>query len=129
MKTKKPNLTKEEKTLIAQILLEHISDGTLTKGKISEAALVFGLSRRTVGKIWAAAKSLLSEGKPVIFNETKYANHKDMYVLDIELLKSIPLQKRTSYRRIARERGVSKSLVCILVKNGLIRPHSPLSAK
>ncbi|KAL8464038.1 hypothetical protein ACS0TY_033824 [Phlomoides rotata] len=104
MRGGKLNLSVELKTMILQFLLENNQEGTLLKGKMIEVIAEFGVSRRSVSNIWTAAKK----------KKTKVRGaHKDRYALDTEMLKAIPFQKRSTYRRIAKELRVAKSLAHI----------------
>ncbi|KAL8499860.1 hypothetical protein ACS0TY_019747 [Phlomoides rotata] len=122
MRDKLPNLSVELKTKVAQLLLENSRDDQLTKGKIKEVALLLHISRRHVTSIWTATRVKIREGEFVIFNTIKWSKH-DAVKVDWEKLMSLPYVKRSSYKRIIVEMGVSKSVMGVGFKERLIRAH------
>lgn len=102
MRGHKQNVSREEKLKIAQFLLENIKHGTPIKDKINQAATEFGLSRKFISNIWAAARKQISEGNALMFNDNVQGPHNDGFDMDTERLKNLSFQKRSTYRRIAQ---------------------------
>ncbi|KAL8542204.1 hypothetical protein ACS0TY_003170 [Phlomoides rotata] len=123
---RKTVLTPSEKLLIAQFLISNNTNGH--GGKLDEAAASFGVCRRTVQNVWAAAKKTIKESVPMLFKSKKLGVQKPgKSVLDNEQMKVIPFAKRSTIRRLSKELDVSKSWVGRWVKKGKIKPHTPIN--
>ncbi|KAL8491781.1 hypothetical protein ACS0TY_023396 [Phlomoides rotata] len=105
------NLTLFDKNKIAQFLIANSSNGAVHYGKVGEAVGMFG--------------EQMLEGIPVnLISKKKGIPKKKRLQLDVDLMKSIAFEKRSTIRRLARELGMSKSHVCRLVKEGVIRAYT-----
>ncbi|XP_057791292.1 uncharacterized protein LOC131008429 [Salvia miltiorrhiza] len=121
----RPNLTDEERNIVAQWLLQHSSDGDLCYGAKKEAAQKFQVDAKTIWRIWnsAAAQQLL--GRPIhLVSMKKGVKHKDKQVLDVEKVRNMSVLERSSLRIMSGKLGVSKSLLHRWVKEKKIRPHT-----
>ncbi|KAL8456495.1 hypothetical protein ACS0TY_034635 [Phlomoides rotata] len=64
---KKPDLTQEERNMIAQFLISNNINEVVFPGKIIDAARLWGVCRKIIHYIWAAAKQQRLVGVPALF--------------------------------------------------------------
>ncbi|XP_041995652.1 uncharacterized protein LOC121745762 [Salvia splendens] len=98
------------KNLVVQFLLKHSIDGVLTRGAVMEAAEEYGISRKTVYKLWNKAKQQMQRGEPTIMEgKVKGYHHSDKFSLDEEKVRALSTLERSSIRKMAYKLSVSKS--------------------
>ncbi|KAL8541915.1 hypothetical protein ACS0TY_002966 [Phlomoides rotata] len=85
------DLTPSEKQLIYQFLIHHITNGVVHNGVLAEIDASFGVCKRTIQYVGCPKKGQMMS--------------------DVEMMKSIPFEKRGTIRRLAKELNVSKSKV------------------
>ncbi|KAL8472906.1 hypothetical protein ACS0TY_029940 [Phlomoides rotata] len=110
--------------MMSHFLLLNNTNGSVHHGKVKGAATSFGVCKRTVHNVWKTTKSQISQGIPVVITAMKGKPKKKHLHLDIETMKQITFEKRSTMRRLARELGVSKSQVERWLKEGLIKAHT-----
>ncbi|XP_042060955.1 uncharacterized protein LOC121805225 [Salvia splendens] len=91
-------LSSNIKNNVVQFLLKHSHDGVLARGAVMEAAETHSISRKTVYRLWKAAKEQMQRGEPTL--------------------------ERSSLRKMAVKLNVSKSTLGQWVKQGKLRPHT-----
>ncbi|KAL1554586.1 hypothetical protein AAHA92_15131 [Salvia divinorum] len=119
------NLSTDEKNLLVQFLLQNSHQEKLKYGVHKEAEEAFGVSRKTVYRIWKSAVQQLKRGQPVIVGaRVSGYEHKDKFKLDKDKVKSLSVLERSSIRKMASKLEVSKSLMGLWVKQNKLRPHT-----
>ncbi|XP_057809045.1 uncharacterized protein LOC131023517 [Salvia miltiorrhiza] len=119
------NLSNQERNRIVQYLLQNLKNGKPRKGAMKEAVSVFKSSKRTVSRLWAAAKKQQDKGEQIYLTSAKpNAPRRKRVHVDIELIQSLELHKRSTIRRLAVGINRSKSTVWRWVNQGLIRAHT-----
>ncbi|XP_057803388.1 uncharacterized protein LOC131018692 [Salvia miltiorrhiza] len=99
---RRKDLTSEERAGLIQFLIIDSKNGKPPRGKMKAAELKFGVSRRTVCRLWAEAKQKQQQ----------------------ELIASLELSKRSTIRRLASGINCSKSTVGRWIDQGLIKAHT-----
>ncbi|XP_057779915.1 uncharacterized protein LOC130998516 [Salvia miltiorrhiza] len=119
------DLSTKDRNKIVQFLLANLKNGKPRYGAMKEAVALFNSSQRTVTRLWAAAKKQKEKGDEIFLASHKpgAARRKSVSV-DIELIQSLELHKRSTIRRLAVGINQSKSTVWRWVNKGLIRAHS-----
>ncbi|XP_041995939.1 uncharacterized protein LOC121746082 [Salvia splendens] len=98
------------KNLVVQFLLKHSIDGVLTRGAVMEAAEEYGISRKTVYRLWNKAKQQMQRGEPAIMEgKVKGYHHSDKFSLDEEKVRALSTLERSSIRKMAHKLSVSKN--------------------
>ena len=111
--------------MVVQFLLKHSTDGVLIKGAVTEAAEEFGISRKTVYRMWKAAKEQMQRGEPAhMEGKVKGYQHSDKLDLDEEKVRNLSVLERSSIRKMANKLSVSKSTVSQWIKEGKLKPHT-----
>ncbi|WCJ20989.1 hypothetical protein M5689_003183 [Euphorbia peplus] len=121
--TKRKNITKDKKIAIIEELVKESRNGRVPTKVIEEVASIFSVSKRTVYKVWHAAKFLihgLRDSSPSVVK--KVGRHRKN--INFELVKNISLSKRTNIRSLSKALGEPKSTVHRRIKEGSLRPHS-----
>ncbi|XP_057790781.1 uncharacterized protein LOC131007886 [Salvia miltiorrhiza] len=119
------DLSNQDRNKIVQYLLANLKNGKPRYGAMKEAASLFNTSQRTITRLWAAAKKQKENGQEIyLANAKPGATRKKRIQVDIELIQSLDLQKRSTIRRLAVGINQSKSTVWRWVNKGLIRAHS-----
>lgn len=116
----------EERQAIAKFLLKESKEGSLKYGSITQAAMLFKKSIRTIQRIWKQCQSSVDNGMSsldVSLRLTGKVGRKRIGV-DINQVKEIPLYRRTNIRSLAFAMNMAKSTVFRRVKDGTLRPHS-----
>ncbi|XP_057803691.1 uncharacterized protein LOC131019020 [Salvia miltiorrhiza] len=92
---------------------------------MSAAVQKWSSLRRTINRLWAAAKKQ-SESEEVISSLSKkmLRPRRKLVELDLHLIASLDLSKRSTIRRLAFGIKCSKSTAGRWIKSGLIRAHS-----
>ncbi|XP_057810274.1 uncharacterized protein LOC131024753 [Salvia miltiorrhiza] len=121
----KKDLSNSDRNKIVQFLLSNLKNGKPRYGSMKEAASVFNSSQHTVARLWAAAKKQRENGEEIYLTNAKPgAARRKRISVDIELIQSLELHKRSTIRRFAVGINQSKSTVWRWVNKGLIRAHS-----
>ncbi|XP_042065346.1 uncharacterized protein LOC121808839 [Salvia splendens] len=119
------HLNSSIKNNMVQFLLKHSHDGVLARGAVMEAADAFEVSRKTVYRVWKAAKELVQRGEPAIMQgKIKGYHHADQLKIDEEKVRNLTTLERASLRKMAVKLNVSKSTLGQWVKHGKLRPHT-----
>ena len=125
IKMKERNLSTTERNRVVQFLLQNLKNGKPLRGKFKEAAAIFNIHRRTVGRYWAEAKKQESRGQAMQITSKKPCSTKKLRCeIDLQLITSIPMHKRCTIRSLAQSINCSKSTVGRWVLKGLIRAHT-----
>ncbi|XP_057775137.1 uncharacterized protein LOC130994118 [Salvia miltiorrhiza] len=118
-------LSSFERAAIIQFLLQGSKDGKPGRGKMSAAVQKWSSSCRTISRLWAAAKKQSESGEVISSLSKKILRPRRKLVeLDLHLIASLDLSKRSTIRRLACGIKCSKSTVGRWIKSGLIRAHS-----
>ncbi|XP_050229431.1 uncharacterized protein LOC126678580 [Mercurialis annua] len=117
----KKELNNDERRAIYDMLLEKSVDGKLKRGITNMVAATFSVSVRSIQRIWRQAKQ--TENGGVSHKKTGNCGRKKVEI-DLELIRSVPLHKRTSLESLACSINMSKNRVFNLLKSGAIRRHS-----
>ncbi|XP_042051254.1 uncharacterized protein LOC121796477 [Salvia splendens] len=117
------------KNLIAQSLLQSSHLGNVPYGAFQKAVKEFGVSRKTVYKIWSEAKKQIHSGVPVnIANRVKGFKRKDQIQLDTSKVRSLSILERCTIRKMVVKLELSKTTVGRMVKdvvfNGMLKYHT-----
>lgn len=124
---RRKEFSEEEKNHVVQFLLESSINSKMAKGKREEAVIFFNSSKRTISRIWAAAMKQKQQGEVIALKNGKKNKRAKRVHIDLELIKSLDLHRRTTQRSLAFGVKCSQSTVGKWVKGGLIRTHtSPL---
>ncbi|XP_047965714.1 uncharacterized protein LOC125210186 [Salvia hispanica] len=119
------HLNNNIKNNVVQFLLKHNHDGVLARGAVMEAAETFEVNRKTVYRLWKAAKEQMQRGEPASMEgKIKGYHHADILQLDEEKVRNLSTLERASLRKMAVKLNVSKSTVGQWVKEGKLRPHT-----
>ncbi|XP_057810276.1 uncharacterized protein LOC131024755 [Salvia miltiorrhiza] len=122
---RRKDLSNGERNTIVQFLLQDSKNGKPKRGKIQEAIVKFGSSRRTVSRLWAAAKKQQERGKHIHSASMKiHRPHRKRVQIDLELISSLELSKRSTIRSLASGINCSKSTVGRWISKGLIKAHT-----
>ncbi|XP_057770912.1 uncharacterized protein LOC130990701 [Salvia miltiorrhiza] len=122
---RRKDLSSFERASIIQFLLQGSKDGKPGRGKMSAAVQKWSSSRRTISRLWAAAKKQSESGEVISSLSKKMLRPRRKLVeLDLHLIASLDLSKRSTIRRLACGIKCSKSTVGRWIKSGLIRAHS-----
>ncbi|KAI3665034.1 hypothetical protein L6452_43650 [Arctium lappa] len=121
----KKNTSNAQRQDIYRSLLQQSSDGKLKKGSISDLAAQYGVSTRTVSRIWHLAKLQAYNGSTIDVSSKmpKVVGRKRLQI-DLNQVSQIPLRRRTNIRSIAKSLSVSKSTLHRRIKEGALRPHT-----
>ncbi|XP_057791331.1 uncharacterized protein LOC131008473 [Salvia miltiorrhiza] len=105
--------------------LESFKNGKPPRGKMKAMEEKFHVCRRTVSHIWAEAKQQQSQGHAINSSSKKIARPRRKRVeIDLELIASLDLTKRSTIRRIASGINCNKSTVGRWIDQGLIKAHT-----
>jgi hypothetical protein len=85
---------------------------------------MFGVNRRVVQRIWTNVKKSRAAGTRVDIKSKKSRCGRKRVHVDVEQVKSIPLNARTTIRSLASVLTISKTKLHKVFKEGLIRRHS-----
>ncbi|XP_057763964.1 uncharacterized protein LOC130985140 [Salvia miltiorrhiza] len=122
---RRKDLSAFERAAIIQFLLEGSHNGKPARGKINAAVQKWSCCRRTISRIWAAANKQRASGEVISsLSKKKLRPRRKLVHLDLNLIASLELSKRSTIRRLACGIKCSKSTVGRWIKLGLIRPHS-----
>lgn len=123
--TTKKHTSHAQRQDIYQALLQQSSNGELRRGSISDVAALFGVSKRTVSRIWKRVKLQAENGSTIDLSSKKLqVVGRKRVQLDLNQVSQIPLCRRTTIRSIAKSLGVSKSTLQRRIKEGELRPHT-----
>ncbi|KAL6901930.1 hypothetical protein ACP4OV_004806 [Aristida adscensionis] len=117
--------TDDVRKQIYQTLLARSKNGVLGMQVIKQVAPQFGLSVRTVQKIWKRGKDDLAQGIVVNVASRKRGRvGRKATPIDLEALRNIPLAERTTIEDVSKRLGISKSKIMRFLRKGLLRRHS-----
>ncbi|KAK9671881.1 hypothetical protein RND81_12G061100 [Saponaria officinalis] len=121
----KPHLTTDKKDSICIFLLGNSKDGLPEKGKISEAAAKWGVTRKTISTWWARAKKKMAIGELLHLPSGKLGNsNRPKIIIDKEFIKGIPKKNRSTIERLAKKLHIGYGTVQRWAKRGAIRKHT-----
>ncbi|XP_057792995.1 uncharacterized protein LOC131009597 [Salvia miltiorrhiza] len=119
------NLSNQERNRIVQYRLQNLKNGKPRSGAMKEAVTIFKSSKRTVTRLWAAAKKQQDKGKQIYLTSAKpNAPRRNRVHVDLELIQSLDLQKRSTIRRLTVGINRSKNTVWRWVNQRLIRAYT-----
>ncbi|XP_057811446.1 uncharacterized protein LOC131025668 [Salvia miltiorrhiza] len=122
---RRKDLSSFERAAIIQFLLEGSQSGKPARGKINAAVQKWSYCRRTISRILAAANKQRESGEVISsLSKKKLRPRRKPVELDLHLIASLELSKRSTIRRLACGIKCSKSTVGRWIKSGLIKPHS-----
>ncbi|XP_057798572.1 uncharacterized protein LOC131014581 [Salvia miltiorrhiza] len=122
---RRKDLTTQERTSILQTLLLECKNGKPPRGKMKAMEEKFHVCRKTISRIWAEAKHQQQQGQCISSQSKKICRPRRRRVhIDLELIASIELTKRSTIRRLAKGINCSKSTVGRWVDQGLIKAHT-----
>ncbi|XP_057811871.1 uncharacterized protein LOC131026119 [Salvia miltiorrhiza] len=119
------DLTTGERNSIKQFVLEDSHGGKPKRGRIQAAAVKFGVCRQKVTRLWTAAKKQQNQGQHMHSISGKINKRRRKRVeIDLQLISTLELSKRSTIRRLASGINCSKSTVRRWISKGLIRAHT-----
>ncbi|KAL6586047.1 hypothetical protein OROMI_002691 [Orobanche minor] len=123
---KKPNLINDERNTIVHFLLHNCTNGKPNRGRMKEAATKYGVTRRIVSYLWAAAKKQMEQRLPIFLISKKAGcvKLKKRVEVPLELIMATSIFHRSTIRRLAISINVKKTTVGRWVLLGLIKAHS-----
>nr|XP_033513608.1 uncharacterized protein LOC117278272 [Nicotiana tomentosiformis] len=122
---RKRRLKIEEHHAIAEWLLKESKNGVAKHGSLKQAVILLNTSRSTVERIWQQTKLSVANGTPLNVSPhiVGRVGRKRIHV-DINMVKEIPLCRRTNIRSLACAMDMSTSTIFRRIKEGAIRPHT-----
>ncbi|XP_042059698.1 uncharacterized protein LOC121804255 [Salvia splendens] len=115
----------DTKNLIAQSLLQSSHLGKVPYGGFVKATKEFGVSRKTVHRIWAETRIQIQSGVLVsIKDRVKGFKRKDEIQLDENRVRALSFFERSTIRKMVVKLDLSKSTVCRMVKANHLRLHT-----
>ncbi|XP_057803150.1 uncharacterized protein LOC131018445 [Salvia miltiorrhiza] len=122
---RRKDLSSFERAAIIEFLLEGSKNGKPSRGKITAVVQRWSCCRRTISRTWAAAKERRANGEVMSSVSKKIMRpRRKLVALDLQLIASLDLSKRSTIRKLACGVKCSKSTVGRWAKTGLIRAHS-----
>lgn len=114
-------LNNEDRKAICQILLcsSDANGNLIGTGVVERVAASYNVHRSVIYRIW---KQLKDTGN-VCHNRTQNCGRKRVQ-LDLELMRQVPLSKRSTYRSLACALNIPKTSLVRLHKVGVIRRHT-----
>lgn len=114
-------LSNEDRKAICQILLcsSDANGNLIGTGVVERVAASYNVHRSVIYRIW---KQLKDTGN-VCHNRTQNCGRKRVQ-LDLELMRQVPLSKRSTYRSLACALNIPKTSLVRLHKVGVIRRHT-----
>jgi hypothetical protein len=110
---------------VYQVLLARSNNGTLHKKDTQIVADQFDLHIRTVQRVWKRGKQQLANSVPVVVSSFKKGRvGRKAIVVDLEVLRNIPLKDRMTLEDVCAKLNLSKWKVLRIMKQGLLRRHS-----
>ncbi|XP_042003691.1 uncharacterized protein LOC121752640 [Salvia splendens] len=115
----------DTKNLIAQRLLQLSHEGKVAYGGFVKTAKAFGVSRKTVHRIWAEASNQIQLGVPVsIQDRVRGYKRSDRVQIDSNRVRALSFLETSTIRKLAFKLELSKSAVGRKVKAGELRPRT-----
>ncbi|XP_057774928.1 uncharacterized protein LOC130993909 [Salvia miltiorrhiza] len=122
---RRKDLTTGERNSVVQFLLEDSHGGKPKRGRMQAAAVKFAVCRRTVNRLWTAAKKQQTQGQYIHSSSGKINKSRRKRVeIDLQLISTLELSKRSTIRRLASGISCSKSTVGRWISKGLIMAHT-----
>jgi hypothetical protein len=119
------NLIETQWQQIYATLLERNDHGRLKRKATTIVAQIFQASRYRVQRIWQRAKQYRAQGIPVDVRSRKHKRSgRKKLQIDLSVVLSVPLHRRSNIRSLATAIGVNKSIVYRWFKKGLLWCHS-----
>lgn len=117
-------MTNNERQAIYIALLQRSVDGKLKRDTTKIVASIFGVSIRTIQRIWKQSKNNSNNGViDVSHRRTKNCGRKRVQ-LDFQRIQEIPLSRRTTLDSLSCALNVGKTTLFRNLKLGNIRRHS-----
>ncbi|ETL29827.1 hypothetical protein L916_17087, partial [Phytophthora nicotianae] len=118
------NLTDDERRRILDELLKQSLGGELPRGVQARVAREFRCSDASIGRIWhrfceTEAKDGLGEWKSRI--KQNYGRKKKNRDEIAAKIRAVPIEERKPNRRLAHATGISKYLVQVLIREGVLK--------
>ncbi|XP_048502969.1 uncharacterized protein LOC125498744 [Beta vulgaris subsp. vulgaris] len=121
----KKNLTNDQRKFLVDRLLMMSTDGVLPKGAMKTMCEEYNVTRVTLWRLWSTVKSQLQQGLIVdVNNKKKGRAGRKPKEWDLEKIKAIPIEKRTTIRALANALEIGISVVYRLMKSGKLRAHT-----
>jgi hypothetical protein len=108
-----------QRNVISQISINESYDGKLNRGIVEMLALSYSVSISVIYRIW----NQTCETGDASHNRTKNGGRKRI-VIDIEKVREVALNKRSSYRALGHALCVNKNKLLNLNKEGVLRRHT-----
>lgn len=114
-------LNNEDRKAICQILLcsSDANGNLIGTGVVERVAASYNVHRSVIYRIWKQLKDTSN----VCHNRTQNCGRKRVQ-LDLELMRQVPLSKRSTYRSLACALNIPKTSLVRLHKVGVIRRHT-----
>lgn len=124
-KKKKKNLTNKQRIAIFQDLLKECENGKLKRGKLGTLATLFGVSTKTISRIWSRGKWFITNGFMADVS-TRFVGRVGRKRVEIDFSKvlDIPKRRRRTLRSLAYAMNVPQSTLHIRVKEGALKRHT-----
>ncbi|KAH6778784.1 hypothetical protein C2S52_010021 [Perilla frutescens var. hirtella] len=91
---------------------------------MNEAADKFQVCRKSVSRVWAAAKKQAENNQQMHIEENEKFTRTRRVVIDLEKISNLPLKKRGIIRTLAHGINCKKSTVGRWIRQGLIKAHT-----
>ena len=114
----------EQRNQVVQFILGRCINGKPAHRTFMEVAAKLSISRYTCSRYWDAAKKQKESGKAIQLVSGKKLENIHTIHLDLTLLQSLDISKRSTIRTLAVGLKYSKSTVGRWVKSGMIRSHT-----
>ncbi|CAB1119623.1 unnamed protein product [Ectocarpus sp. CCAP 1310/34] len=128
---KRKNFNVSEREEVVRYLLADSEDGVRQHGSYHRAAEKYGCHWETIKRIWQKHEKREESGDPSLYIGNDRKGHSGCKGIDIENLRArlleIPLNERTTQRRLAAALGIPKSTLHNNLKALGLRAHSPVS--
>lgn len=120
------NLTEGQRRAVYEFLLGRFEHGKLQYGALKAVANEFGVSSRTINRVWTRGRESLAGGNVYADVSSRMPGKKGRtkVVVDMEKFKAIDRRKRKNIRSAASAIGVSKSTLHRRIIEGIIKRHT-----
>ena len=129
---KEQELTRDDKLEMVSMLLAFEQFGGLPHGIQTRMAKKFGVSARTVRRVWSAAKASRANGRVILGEIEKNTMNRGtpnrrFFVEDVQkAIQEIPFRMRSTWADLAMALGMSERSLRRMDGQGLFRHSSPL---
>ncbi|KAH6816966.1 hypothetical protein C2S51_000569 [Perilla frutescens var. frutescens] len=121
---RKLSFAESQKNQVLEFLLECSTNGKIPKGKINEVAAKFQVCRKSISRVWSAAKKQVENNQQMHIEEKEKFTRTKRVAIDLEKISSLPLKKRSNIRTLAHGINCKKSTVGRWIRQGLIKAHT-----